>query len=254
MNRLQSAARADLARLSSPPTPLSELQRRAQRWSRRRLLRRLSVLAVVVALAISVPLATLGSTTRLKVTSQPTAPSGASSSALPTEPTATPPSPPTTAVPLPALGAPGFPNSIYPAPLPSATVALGACPNPAGLEPFDQQTQAAALRLLRTLAPNSLIAVLQQTDRSWWPNVATRSPQVPTGTTATELISAEPASQSPYSILVKSACGAQLLQDSLAVVVGPPGSNSPGPAYCDACRATVFFLNRSGHPLVYFLY
>lgn len=249
MNQLQSAARADLDRLPSP-TPVTELERRAGRRRRRVRISRVVAVAVVIGLAAGVPSATLSgtSTTRLRITSRPSASYETS--------TSSPGGVTTTTLNdgvlpgLPALGAPGFPESVYPAAVRSATPALPACPNPVGLEPFNPQTQAAALGVLSGL--NTLTADLQATDRSLWTTVVAH----PLSSGTPLLISVGAASQSPYAAMIALACGSNLVQNSLAVVVGPQGSETPGNGFygCVACRGNFFFVNRAGHPLIYFAY
>ena len=69
---------------------------------------------------------------------------------------------------LPPLGAPGFPASIYPAPRPSHTTLLAACPSDSGIEPFNTAAIRQARRVARTYLASQFASDIAATDRSWW--------------------------------------------------------------------------------------
>ncbi len=74
---------------------------------------------------------------------------------------------------LPPVGAAGFPANIYPAPqgVPRGKAHfLGACPNPAGLQPAGSGSAAAALRVIKNLG-RSFGSDLSLSDRSFWPPI-----------------------------------------------------------------------------------
>jgi hypothetical protein len=58
-------------------------------------------------------------------------------------------------------------------------------------------------------------------------------------------------SWSAYSVLVRSSCGRALVGNSLIVDVGPRQTHPP---HCYACVSTLFFLDRRGRALSYYLY
>jgi hypothetical protein len=58
----------------------------------------------------------------------------------------------------------------------------------------------------------------------------------------------EPLAKSGYAVIVRSSCGQSLVSRSLQVTIGPRDMR------CDACRTQLFFLDRHGHALVYYVY
>lgn len=115
--------------------------------------------AVVIA-AIAVPLALLAGGHATPVTGiQP----GSSPSASPARHAK-----PHPALTLPAVGAAGFPASIYPPPASHEELNLvGLCPNPAGLQPPGPGIRAAALAVINHLG-RSFRSDLRLTDRVYW--------------------------------------------------------------------------------------
>ncbi len=74
---------------------------------------------------------------------------------------------------LPPVGAADFPANIYPAPqgVPRGKAHfLGACPNPAGLQPAGSGSAAAALKVIKNLG-RSFGSDLSLSDRSFWPAI-----------------------------------------------------------------------------------
>jgi len=61
-------------------------------------------------------------------------------------------------------------------------------------------------------------------------------------------LGSEPASRSGYAIIVRYSCGEPLVAKSLLVTIGQRN------ARCDACRSQVFFIDRRGRALIYFVY
>jgi hypothetical protein len=145
---------------------------------------------------------------------------------------------------LPQLGSPGFPAATYPLThTPSNHLSLSTCPSSAGLVPFTP----AATKEARTLLGfwnTSFSYDLHASDRSaWMSDVATFTAGPFGGRQTIESIG--PASRSLYDSAVSAACGASLVQRSLAVTMGPS-------VYSTAIEH-LFLLDRGGTPLVYFV-
>jgi hypothetical protein len=84
---------------------------------------------------------------------------------------------------------------------------------------------------------------LQDTDRSWWKgDFGLLDSQAGTGNTA--VVSLLPASRDTFARAVSASCGAELVRDSLVVEL-EPSSDSFAVGH-------LYFLDRRGHPLVYF--
>jgi hypothetical protein len=152
-----------------------------------------------------------------------------------------------------ATGSSKSPPAGYPAPVASHGGALTACPNPAGLEPFDTKTASLAVRIASSYDRTSLANDLRQSDRSWWPQVREmwRSPKSANGVVSQAVYRSGPAEKSAYSVIVRFSCGANLIAESLTVGMGPHQTRS---MHCSACVSTLFFVNRRGRPLIYYLY
>jgi hypothetical protein len=156
---------------------------------------------------------------------------------------------------LPAVGAPGFPASIYPAPLRHPVVnSLGYCPAPAGLEPFTPASAPTALSVTRKLG-RSFTGDLRLTDRTFWPVIA-RGWQ-PGGTRVFPSIRPQPTlysgplesyhqSEGPpdFTKLIAAGCGTRLARSTWMIVQGP--RRNP------AIQGEFLFLNRHGHVLLYY--
>jgi len=148
-----------------------------------------------------------------------------------------------------------FPAAIYPAPVAAAPHhAVTLCPNPVGLQPFDDATIALALKAALAYHHTSLTTDLRASDRSWWPNVRAMwaSTKRRTGPLSVTVVGSEPAATSSFAVFMRPACGAATLGQSLMVTVGPTQS-SPGP-HCAACSSPLFFVDRHGRPLLYYVY
>jgi hypothetical protein len=149
----------------------------------------------------------------------------------------------------------GFPASIYPsavAAVPGHALAL--CPNLQGLEPFTSTTLSLARRAAWSYGRNSLDTDLRNSDRAWWPEVrrmwGTGRPG--TGFAGHVVLGFEPTARSGFAVFAGPACGTATLKRSLMVTIGP-SQVRPGP-HCSACNSHLFFINRHGRPLIYFLY
>ena len=151
-----------------------------------------------------------------------------------------------------AAASPVFPASTYPTPVAARSGgALAACPNPGGLERFDGRSTALAVRIASHYDRTSETVDLRNSDRAWWPQVRrmwhTGKPgrgvsyQVVEGTSLGSIIS--------HAIVVRYSCGQKLPADSLSVYIGPRVRHG-----CAACVASLFFVDRRGRPLIYYLY
>jgi hypothetical protein len=154
---------------------------------------------------------------------------------------------------LPALGAPGFPTSTYPAAGPAHRAALASCPSLVGLEKFGPAEVAAALaraRVFNDIAPSrgalSFFADMRASDRSWWAGLFATWADPGYELGHHRIVSVQPADKDTFAAAVGQACGTALVDDSLVVDVGPSGYSSQ--------VSHLYFLDRLGHPLVYFQY
>jgi hypothetical protein len=145
---------------------------------------------------------------------------------------------------LPAVGAPGYPASTFPATIPSTQTgaALSSCPSMASVVPFTPAAENAARQLLGFW--NTAFSYnLHASDRAWWPGVVENF-------TGTSVVGRQtvgpvaPASGGLYAPAIEAACGRTLVHDSIQVVMEPS-------AY-DFSYQHVYLLDRGGTPLVYF--
>ncbi len=143
---------------------------------------------------------------------------------------------------FPAVGAPGFPAQVYPPARPASGGDLASCPSTQGLEPVGDR----ALHVARGMAleyNSDDMLDLQDTDRSWWEgDFDLLDSQAGTGNTA--VVSLLPASRDTFAGAVSASCGAKLVRDSLVVELGPSSDSF--------AVGHLYFLDRRGHPLVYF--
>jgi hypothetical protein len=143
---------------------------------------------------------------------------------------------------FPALGGPGFPAQVYPPARPASGGDLASCPSSAGLEPFDAPATEAAKALAANYNLDDMLD-LRATDLSWWEgDFDLLDSQAGTGNTT--VVSVRPASRDTFAAAVSASCGAQLVRDSLVVDLGPSGESF--------AVGHLYFLDRLGHPLVYF--
>jgi hypothetical protein len=143
---------------------------------------------------------------------------------------------------LPKLGAPGFPAWLYPPAPRSQGRALSSCPSNSGLERFTSGAVAQARRIAKNYLSSQFASDIAVTDRSWWTSDFNR--MAGGGGFGTHTITREtPTSRSANATNINNACGAELVNDSLAITVGASG-------YSDFA-GTIYLLDRRGHPLVF---
>ncbi len=147
---------------------------------------------------------------------------------------------------LPNANAPGFPASVYPAPVAARGSDLASCPSPEGLQPFGPAAVAAAKRVASQFNAytSSFWGDLHSSDRSWWQSVFGEWTGGAYDNDTHTVESEGPGTADTFAPVVASACGEALVRDSEVVVEGPS-------AY--SFQVThLFMLDRDGHPLVYF--
>jgi sugar lactone lactonase YvrE len=145
---------------------------------------------------------------------------------------------------LPAVGAPGFPARLYPAPLPArAGVDPGGCPSPAGLHRFSARARSEAVTIAERIDVAPLRSGLRRSDRAWWHGLYTDQINGQYEQSRHRILSVTAAAADPYSAAVTRACGETLLEESLAITVGPG-------VYSDQV-SHLYFLDRNGRPLLY---
>jgi hypothetical protein len=144
-----------------------------------------------------------------------------------------------------------FPGSVYPPPVASRGGALAACPNAAGLERFDPATTKLAVRIAGGYDRTSLAVDLGNSDRAWWPEVRQmwRSGESGQGVDSQVVEGSQPGPHIAFAVIVRYACGSKLLAKSLTVGIGPRYRHG-----CDACVSSLFFVDRRGRALIYYLY
>jgi hypothetical protein len=91
---------------------------------------------------------------------------------------------------------------------------------------------------------------LRDSDRAWWPAVRAvwRSGKPGNGALNQVVDGSEPLSRSGYAVFARAGCAEALVPESLLVVVGPRDQR------CAACRSQVFFVDRRGRALIYYIY
>jgi hypothetical protein len=145
---------------------------------------------------------------------------------------------------LPPLGASGFRATVYPDPhLPRVPGGPQMCPSSRGLVPFNATATAEASRIAAEVNSSSLPSDLHNSDRAWWASDFQLLEGGDVGGQHT-VVSSRPASEDTFSAAVAAACGAQLVGDSLVVDIGRSSYSSE--------VSHLYFLDRDGHPLVYF--
>lgn len=147
---------------------------------------------------------------------------------------------------------PHFSPLIYPAPVAAAhDGALPTCPNPRGLVPFTSATVRAAAQEAGDFGRATRQAERLASDRSFWSTLREPGPSLSQG----ERDAAQPASGTtgPGHLIIGYSCGSRLLRDTETVVLVPLQGNGQ-PQNCAACRAHLYYVDRLGHALLYFLY
>jgi hypothetical protein len=140
----------------------------------------------------------------------------------------------------------------YPPPVRSRGGALRLCPRAAGLVPFTAGARAAARSSSLSYGRVSLSRDLADSDRAWQPSVRAMWHGHPPGASQDVRIRGVSGDATPYRVIVHRSCGGGLISRSLAVTVGP--LTQPGEAECEACAETLFFVDRRGRALIYFVY
>jgi hypothetical protein len=142
-----------------------------------------------------------------------------------------------------------FPSSIYPPPV-RGRGAVSPCPNPAGLERFTRPVRRAAVASASRYDRVSEAVDLRASDRAWWPHVRHmwRTGKPGTGFENQVVEGSEGLRRSAYAVIVRFSCGRSLVSLSLQVGIGPHDMN------CDACRSQLWFVDRRGHALLYYVY
>jgi hypothetical protein len=131
--------------------------------------------------------------------------------------------------------------------------AVELCPNPSGLQVFNSVALQRAAREADAYGRRSLDADLANTDRAWWPHVRELWKTHTARKHDTDVVvGSEPAMRSGFAVFLRPACGAATLKRTLMVTVGP-SQVGPGP-HCDACNAHFFYVERTGRPLLWFVY
>jgi hypothetical protein len=163
----------------------------------------------------------------------------------------------------PAVGAPGFPRSIYPSPRPGGGGSIPACPAPTGIEALNGTLQARAVVYEETLETRTFTYDLHRTDRAWWS--VTRSDwrnrknwsnsHSPSGPAAPRgpVLYAGSLRGMPHRLgvppqyrFIRRYCGSLVADDSYAVISGPRNSGT--------LQGVMVFLNRHDHALLYYEY
>jgi hypothetical protein len=144
---------------------------------------------------------------------------------------------------LPALGAPGFAASLYPAPTPAPPGSgVTGCPAPTGLRVFDASARNEAIDTAKGI-DTGFYQGLRRSDRAWWPGFYSDQIDGLYQGGRHAVVSVHPATGDVYAPAVIDACGASLIQHSIAIVVGPSD-------YSDQV-SHLYFLDRNGHALLY---
>jgi hypothetical protein len=128
---------------------------------------------------------------------------------------------------------------------------LSQCPSPNGLEPFDAEATQGAVAEAGSYGHDSESSDLANSDPSWQAQVHASWSQ--NGASNDKIVVGSPRSADSLdaAMIIRHACGDNLVTESIAVPVRPQSANTTG---CNACAYTVFFVNRGGQPLVYFVY
>lgn len=117
------------------------------------------------------------------------------------------------------------------------------CPSPDGLRSFDAAATKAAIRAAQVVDIPPFARGLRLSDPSWWAGFYADQIDGRYQIGRHHVHAAAPASADPYSGAVSKRCGAALVRDSLAIVVGHG-------VYSDQV-SHMFFLDRDGRALLY---
>lgn len=146
------------------------------------------------------------------------------------------------------------PDALHPLPVKAARGhAVALCPNPTGLQGFTSVVRERAGREAGAYGRRSLAADLTNSDRAWWPQVQAlwKTPSARKDISDV-VVGSETAARSGFAVFLRPACGPATLKRTLMVTVGP-SQTGPG-SHCDACNTHLFYVNRGGRPLLWFIY
>ena len=145
-------------------------------------------------------------------------------------------------------------DALHPPPVtanPGHAVAL--CPDPRSLQLFTSVAKRRAAREADAYGRRSLALDLANADQAWWPHVrALWKTRAARKHSSYVVLGSEPATRSGFAVFLRPACGTSTLQRTLMVTVGPSQAG-PGP-HCDACNVHLFYVERRGRPLLWFIY
>lgn len=146
-------------------------------------------------------------------------------------------------------------SSVYPAPTKSRGGALTACPSVRGLQGFSAAAIREAKRQVGRFARVSLSYDLSVSDRAWQPNVrAAWKRESLSGHGREFVVGPSRGRRMLYASIVKYSCGQAILSHTITLTTVPGRNHRTGAPRCVACRTTFFLLDRSGRPLIYFVY
>ena len=123
-------------------------------------------------------------------------------------------------------------------------------PNPDGLRAFTPLVTSAAIASAGRYDRVSEAVDLRASDRAWWAAVQAlwHTGRPAKGAEDQVVDGAEALGRSGYAVIVRASCGNALVARSLQVTIGPRHTR------CAACRSQLFFVNRRGHALLYYVY
>ncbi len=147
----------------------------------------------------------------------------------------------------------GYSPLIYPSPVAAAHEgALSTCPNPRGLVPFTSSTVRAAAREAGDFGQATRQAERLVSDRSFWSTLRESGPH-PLGQGQHDVAQPASGTTGPGHLIIGHSCGSRLLRDTETVVLIPLQPDGQ-PQNCTACRTHLYYVDRLGHALLYFLY
>jgi hypothetical protein len=171
-----------------------------------------------------------------------------------------------TKYPLPALGAPGFPASVYPLAHRGAKPGtIASCPSNSGLQPPNDVARRQALRTAQRLETRSFASDLHDTDRSYWPGIQAgwqahrnwQTPAAPRKRSRVYLLYSgrlsgleQPTGVPNLAPYVGEGCGERTLRDTFIAIYGPARSQDQASGLQNAD----LFVVRHGRALLYFSY
>jgi hypothetical protein len=241
---------ADAVRSDVTAPPLASVRARARRRRQRHVAAGVLTVAMVTA-GVVVPIVWQHNANRR-------------TESLVTSPSPTPSASTTYA--LPALGATGFPASIYPLAHRGAKPGtIASCPSTSGLQLSTNGTREQAVEIARQLETHSFSSDLHNTDRAYWPGIQGgwrahkdwQTPSAPQKRSRVYLLYSGPLYGRRQSTgvpdlgpAVREACGERTLHDTIVAISGP----APGLLQASALQSADLFVVRHGRALLYFSY